>query len=68
MLPALATAASSGRTFITAYCLRHGVSPTAAEDAVLITSELIGNAFLHAGSGTQVTEELVELRRMARQR
>lgn len=53
-LPALATAASSGRTFITAYCIRHGVSPTAAENAVLITSELIGNAYLHAGSGTQV--------------
>ena len=30
LLPALATAASSGRNFITAYCIRHGVSPTAA--------------------------------------
>ena len=54
-LPASAAAAKAGRAFITGYCSRHGVSIVASDDAVLITSELIGNAYLHAGGGTNVS-------------
>jgi anti-sigma regulatory factor (Ser/Thr protein kinase) len=39
---------------VQAFCRDNGVSPATADDAVLITSELIGNAYLHARSPTRL--------------
>ena len=52
--PLSATAARAGRSFVQAFCRANGVSPAIEDDAVLITSELIGNSYLHARSPTRL--------------
>ena len=54
-LPASASAARTGRDFVSAYCHRHHLSVGATDDAVLLTSELLSNAYLHARSPTVLT-------------
>jgi len=49
-----ARAAGQGRSFVAGFCARHAVPEPVAADAVLIVSELVTNAYLHAGSGAQV--------------
>lgn len=53
-LPWSARAAGEGRVFVASYCARHGVPDSVVEDAVLIVSELVSNAYLHARSGARV--------------
>jgi anti-sigma regulatory factor (Ser/Thr protein kinase) len=51
-LPASATAAGTARAFVQEFCRRHELPVDTEDDAVLITSEVVGNAWLHARSGT----------------
>ncbi len=46
-LPADARSAKAGRGFVAGFCLRHAVPTDTTDDAVLITSELLGNVYLH---------------------
>jgi anti-sigma regulatory factor (Ser/Thr protein kinase) len=59
-LPASASAARTGRAFVSAYCRRHHLPVRATEDAVLLTSELLSNAYLHARSATVVSVGLLD--------
>jgi anti-sigma regulatory factor (Ser/Thr protein kinase) len=59
-LPASASAARTGREFISAFCLRHHLSVAATDDAVLLTSELLSNAYLHARSATVLSVALLD--------
>ena len=54
-LPASASAARTGRAFVSAFCTRHHLPGDATADAVLLTSELLTNAYLHARSPAVVT-------------
>lgn len=54
LLPLSATAARAGRAFVQTFCRANGVPASTEDDAILITSELIGNAYLHARSGTRL--------------
>jgi len=59
-LPASASAARTGRAFVLAYCHRHHLSVGSTDDAVLLTSELLSNAYLHARSPTVLTVTLLD--------
>jgi anti-sigma regulatory factor (Ser/Thr protein kinase) len=59
-LPASASAARTGRAFVSAYCQRHDLSVDATDDAVLLTSELLSNAYLHARSATVLSVALLD--------
>jgi anti-sigma regulatory factor (Ser/Thr protein kinase) len=59
-LPASAAAAGIGRAFISAYCDRHQLPGGTTEDAVLLTSELLSNAYLHARSPAVLTVRLFD--------
>jgi len=54
-LPVSATSARSGRVFLRRYCHEHLVPAALADDAVLIASELLGNAYLHARSAVRLS-------------
>lgn len=53
-LPAAATTAAAGRAFLRAFCRRNAVPSGVYDDAALIVSELLTNAFLHARSAAEV--------------
>lgn len=53
-LPPSAEAAGTAREFVQEFCRRHELPGSTEDDAVLITSELVGNAWLHARSGPRV--------------
>ncbi|MDX6317469.1 MAG: hypothetical protein QOD35_869 [Nocardioidaceae bacterium] len=53
-LPASAAAAGTARAFVQEFCRRHELPVDTEDDAVLITSEVVGNAWLHARSGTHL--------------
>lgn len=54
-LPAQASAIAAGRTFARDFCLRHELSSSTTDDVVLLVSELVTNAYLHARSGVHLT-------------
>jgi anti-sigma regulatory factor (Ser/Thr protein kinase) len=58
-LPVTAAAARTGREFVAAFCTRHHLASKTTEDAVLITSELLSNAYLHARSPAVLTVQLL---------
>jgi anti-sigma regulatory factor (Ser/Thr protein kinase) len=53
-LPASPAAARTARAFVQEFCRRHELPVDTEDDAVLITSEVVGNAWLHARSGTHL--------------
>lgn len=59
-LPASLAATGEGRHFVADFCRREGVGPRTADDAVLLTSELLTNAFMHARSPAELTIHLVD--------
>lgn len=59
-LPASASSARTGREFVSAYCRRHNLPDRAIQDAVLLTSELLSNSYLHARSGSVLTVGLLD--------
>jgi anti-sigma regulatory factor (Ser/Thr protein kinase) len=54
-----AAAARTGREFVAEFCSRHHLATRTTDDAVLITSELLTNAYLHARSPAVVTVQLL---------
>jgi len=62
LLPPEPASASRARAFVRAWCARAGVEEDACEAAVLLTSEVVTNAFLHGRSEARlsVTGGLVE--------
>jgi anti-sigma regulatory factor (Ser/Thr protein kinase) len=55
IFPAVAPSASGARRFVVSALRREGVSSDRVDLAALLTSELVTNAFLHAGTETRVT-------------
>lgn len=55
IFPAVAPCASSARRFVVSALRREDVSPDRIDLAALLTSELVTNAFLHAGTETRVS-------------
>ena len=53
-LPVSALSARNARAFLWAFCRSHAVPAQVVEDAVLIVSEVVGNAYLHARSGVRL--------------
>ena len=51
-LPMASSAARIGREFVTSFCAGNGLSDSISADAVLITSELVTNAYLHTRTAT----------------
>ena len=58
-LPASPGAARAGRMFVAAFCARHHLTSRTTDDAVLITGELLTNAYLHARSPAVLTVQLL---------
>jgi anti-sigma regulatory factor (Ser/Thr protein kinase) len=53
-LPASATSARAARAFLAEYCRAEDLPDEVCDAALLLVSELTGNAFLHARSGARV--------------
>jgi anti-sigma regulatory factor (Ser/Thr protein kinase) len=53
-LPSSAAAAGAARAFVQEFCRSQGLPLSTEDDAMLITSELVSNAYLHARSGTHL--------------
>lgn len=53
-LPAHPSSVRQARTFVHKQCRTFGISDEARETAVLLTSEVVTNAFLHGRSGARV--------------
>jgi anti-sigma regulatory factor (Ser/Thr protein kinase) len=54
-LPAQASAAATGRAFARSFCQRHALTEETTDAVVLLVSELVTNAYLHARSTTHLT-------------
>jgi anti-sigma regulatory factor (Ser/Thr protein kinase) len=55
VFPAVAPSASGARRFVVSALRRGDVAPDRVDLAALLTSELVTNAFLHAGTETRVS-------------
>ena len=55
VFPAVAPSAAGARRFVVSALRREEVSPERIDLAALLTSELVTNAFLHAGTETRVS-------------
>ncbi len=55
LLPPEPASASRARAFVRAWCARAGVEEDACEAAVLLTSEVVTNAFLHGRSEARLS-------------
>jgi anti-sigma regulatory factor (Ser/Thr protein kinase) len=56
-LPAEPSSAAAARHSLAAYCRDHGVPTQLTDDALLVISELVTNAVLHAGTPTMAWAE-----------
>jgi anti-sigma regulatory factor (Ser/Thr protein kinase) len=54
-LPAEPSSAAAARHSLAAYCRDHGVPTQLTDDALLVISELVTNAVLHAGTDLEVS-------------
>lgn len=59
-LPPSAAAAGHGRAFVEAFCRREKVPDAAREDAVLMTSELVTNAYVHAQTDSRLQVDYLD--------
>lgn len=53
-LPASGRSAAAARSFVRSFCRTHAVPVTVEVDALLLTSELMSNTYLHARSAAKL--------------